>query len=184
MNADQRGSGLNKWLMIRVIRVIRGKNFLFFLFLFSGFGGGAGAEQGLELGHECRQVFEFEIDRSEAHIRDLVERLQPPHDELADVARRQLAVERILNVLFNLIGDGFQLRGRDGALFGRAEEAGEHLVAVKGLTLAVLFDDHVWDLVDALVRRESAPALEALAATADRAAVLRFTRINDLILYM
>ena len=52
---------------------------------------------------------------------------------------------------------------RDRALVARASEAGEELLAIERLAAAVLLHDERQDLFDALVGREAARALLALA---------------------
>ena len=66
----------------------------------------------VELAHEAVDVLELPVDRGKADIGDFVERLQALHDELADLFCRDLAVERILDGLFDLIGGALKL-GRE-----------------------------------------------------------------------
>ena len=156
---------------------------LLFLFLFirRGF---ARADEVFYFGHELGDVFELQIDGREADVGDLVEGFKAAHDDLADVACTKLAVEGILDVLFDLIDDGFELASGDRAFFGGAEEAGEDFVTVPTFAFAVFFDDHIWNFVDAFVGSESPAALQTFAAAADGITLARFPRIHDLIFHM
>ena len=155
---------------------------LFLLFL--GRGGRrscSGANEDLKFGHKFRYVSEFEVNGRKSNVGDLVEGLQASHYNFADLAGDQFAIERILYILFNLIDDLFELNSRNRAFLSSSEQSGEHFIAVKLFTFAVLFDDHIWDLVNAFVRRKTPSAAQALTAAPDGIAILRLARIDDLI---
>src|ERR1043166_6792873 len=139
------------------------------------------AHQRLQLLHELGHVLELQVDRSEADVGDLFEFLQAAHDHLADLRRRALPLRRLLHVLLDGVDDAVELRGRDGPFLAGAQQPGHHLVAVERLAPPVLLDDHVGDFVNALVGREPPLALQALAAAANRVALARLARVNDLV---
>ena len=62
------------------------------------------------------------------------------------------------------------------------KQAVQDLLAVELFTAAVFLDDHVRDLVDALVGGEALVAALALAASADGVGFLAFTGIDDTVL--
>ncbi len=150
-----------------------------FWFAFCGFA--AGANEVFEFGHKFGHVFELEINGGESNVSDLIKLFQPLHDYLAEIAGRKFAVGRVLNILLYFVDDRFKLRGRDRTFFAGAHQAAQDLSAVKNFASAVFFDDHIRNFVDALVGRKAAPAFETLAAAANRIAVFRLARINDLV---
>ena len=72
----------------------------------------------------------------------------------------------------------------DRTLLARTPQSAKYLVAVIWLTAAVLFDDHVGDLVNPFVRSKASCAVQALAATPDRFALFTFARVYNLIFEM
>lgn len=159
---------------------------LFFCFYFYLFSGGpiAGSDEVLELGHKFPDILEGQVNRCEADIRDIIERFEAFHYDLSDLAGFQFAVRRVLHVSLDLIDDRLQLPRGDRAFFAGAQQAGHDLVPLEGLALAVLFHDHIRDLVDPLIRCKPPGTLQAFAAAADRIPVLRLARINYLIFKM
>ena len=75
-----------------------------------------------------------------------------------------------------------QHRAADGALLAGVEQASEYLLAIELLAATVLLDDHIWDLVDALVGSESLVAALALAAAADRIRFFALARVDHAVL--
>jgi hypothetical protein len=143
--------------------------------------GPMGTDQVFELGHERGDILELKINRSEAHVSDLIQRFKPPHYRFADIARRKFSFERILDVFFDLIGDVFELAGRDGSFFSSAEQSGHYLISVERFARTVLFHDHEWDLIDPFIRCEPPAAAKTFAPPPDRISVLRLARVDDLI---
>ena len=139
-------------------------------------------EQPLERGHELVDVLEVAVDRGEADEGHLVELLQAVHQELADLVGRDLAVGALLHHGLDPLDDRLERLHRDRALLAGLQQALHHLLAVEALAAAVLLDDEVRDLVDALVGREALAAVEALAAAADHVAFLALARVDDLVL--
>ena len=74
-----------------------------------------------------------------------------------------------------------ELRGGDGALLARLDEARTQLLPVEGLAAPVVLDHHVGDLFDRLVGSEAAAARDAFAAAADDLSLASLSRIDDAI---
>jgi hypothetical protein len=139
------------------------------------------ADEVFELAHEFGNVFEFEIDGRKADVGHLIKLFEAAHYYFPELRGLALALRRVLNVFFDRIDYRFKLDGGNGAFFAGAKQPGHDLVALEKLAAAVFFDDHVGNLVDSFVRRKSPAAFETLAPTANRIAVLRLARINNLI---
>src|SRR6266542_597899 len=137
------------------------------------------ADQSLQLVEELVGVLELPVDRSEAHVGDLVELPQPLHDERPDLARGHLALLSVVQSRFDLIHDRVELRRRHGALLAGLDESSPQLLSVEGLAAAVLLHDDVGDLLDRFIGSEAAAAGNALPATADDLALPAFARVHD-----
>src|ERR1700676_286854 len=74
-------------------------------------------QQTLQLGHELFDILEVQIDGSETNIGNLVELLDAVHQEFSDFASLALALGGFVDKALNFIHQGFELCGRDGALF-------------------------------------------------------------------
>ena len=61
---------------------------------------------------------------------------------------------------------------------------GQHFLPIESFAAAVFLDDHVRNLVDAFVARESPLASETLPAPPDRIAFLAFPRVDHLVMEM
>src|SRR5205807_3330507 len=88
-------------------------------------------EQVFQLVHKLSDVLEVEIDRSEAHVSDLVELLQSVHHHPTHLRTRPLAIRRFGDVRLNVVDDLFELIGWDGAPFTGFHEADHQLLPVK-----------------------------------------------------
>src|SRR2546427_12330910 len=77
------------------------------------------AKESLDLIHELRDVFEFPVHGSEAHIRDLIELVELGHDLLTHHAARDLGLAPLLDSLLDAVCDGLQRR----MLIGRFSQA-------------------------------------------------------------
>src|SRR5262249_7822818 len=130
------------------------------------------AQQILELVHELIDVLERAIDRGEAHVGDGVELVERLHHRLADHRARDLALGAVEEAALDAVDVLLDLLDADRALLARLGEAGDDLHAVEGLAPAVLLDHRRQVLLDALVGREAAAALLALATPPDDVAVL------------
>src|SRR5207248_1850553 len=95
--------------------------------------------------------------------------------------RRDFLFGTLLQAALDAIRDRLERADADGAFLARLEQARNQLLAIEALARSVLFHNHVRDLVDPLVARETLAALEALAAAADDFALFRFARVDDLV---
>src|SRR5215203_112386 len=138
----------------------------------------AGLQQGPDHVHEGVDVLEPAVHRGEAHVGDLVQLLEPLHDEGADLLGRDLPVLALVEHRFGLIDDRLQLLQGDRPLLARLEQAAEELLAAELLARAVVLDDHVGDILDLLVGGEAPAAAQALAAAADGRAVAALPRVD------
>ena len=121
---------------------------------------------------EIGDVLERAVDRGETHVGDVVELAQLRHHELADAARRQLALGGHAQLVHHRAHRGLDLLLRHRALLQRAVEAEAQLARVEGLAAAVALDDRRQLELDRLERAEALAAGLALAAAADRRAVV------------
>src|SRR5579859_7588216 len=140
----------------------------------------ARAQDLLDLALDLLQVHELSVHRREADVRDLVEVAQAVHDHLADLAARDLHPARPAQLRLDVVDDGPQPLRRDVALLGRLLQAVEQLLRVEVLAAAVLLGDEERHRLDALVRRESLPALQALTPPSNRLPHLGVARVDDL----
>src|SRR5438309_7015252 len=139
------------------------------------------AKQALQFIHKFPHVFEVEVDGSKPYIGYFVQSLQTGHEQLANLAGGTFALGRIVNESLDLVHEGFEPRGRHGTLFARLQQSLQYLLAVKAFPPAILFDDHIGNLIDPFVGRETASALEAFPAAADQIASAALARIDDLV---
>lgn len=135
-----------------------------------------------ELGFEFADIFEVAVDAGEADVGDGVQVFEARHDELADLAGGAFALGRVDDEGFGFIDDGLHLGGGDIAFLAGLEQAVEDLLAVETLAAAVFLDDHVGDLVDALVGGKAFFAALALAPPPDGIGFLALARVDDAIL--
>ena len=63
------------------------------------------------------------------------------HDHFADLARRAFALEPVLQLLLDLVGNVLEIAESDGALLARLEHAVDELVLVERLAAAVALDN-------------------------------------------
>src|SRR6185295_16476814 len=99
----------------------------------------------------------------------------------ADVPGRDLAILALVEHRFRLVGDLLELFRRHRPLLASAVEPGEQLLAAPLLAPAVVLDDHVGDVLDLFVGRESPAANQALAPPPDHRAVAALARVDDAI---
>src|SRR4030095_6825058 len=129
-------------------------------------------DQLLEFAHELVDVTERAVHGGEAHIGDRVERVQLPHDRLADDAARDLPLAALLDLPLDPVRHGFDRIRGDRPLLARAEQAVHDLLAVEGLATPVLLDHQRQRGVRALVGGEATPAPVAVPAPPDGVAPL------------
>src|SRR5258708_35329609 len=85
---------------------------------------------------------------------------------------------------FNLIHDGFELGSRDRPLLASLQQPLQNFLPLEAFAPAVFLDHHVGNFIDALVRREPPPALDALAPPANSIAAPAFAGIDHFIVDM
>src|ERR1700682_3884260 len=138
-------------------------------------------EQILQFAHELLHILEVHIHRSKSHVRDLIQLLQPVHDNFADFRGGQLAFGGLLHHTLDFIHDCFQLGSGHWPFFARFQKSLQNLLPLEALAAPVLLDDHVGNFVDTLVGRESAATFQALAPAANGVADAALPRINHLV---
>ena len=130
--------------------------------------------------HKGIDILELAVDRGEADIGNLVERLEPLHDHLADLARRAFALEPVLQLLLDLVGNVLEIAESDGALFARLEHTVDKLVLVERLAAAVALDNNERQALHNLIRCEPALAGKAFPSPPNGRAFVRRTGVDDL----
>ena len=138
-----------------------------FLFLF----------QLLQFLQEGFDILEFTVDRSEAHVGDLVSCLKMLHDDLTDLGGGDLINKRIMKLVLDLLR---QLLGVHGTLLTSLEKSRQKLIAVKKLLGAVLL--HNDDLNRFYYFKGGKPLLtsQALSSATDAVPLLHGTGIDHL----
>src|SRR5262245_26669926 len=124
------------------------------------------------------------VHRRKADVGDLVERLQLLHHRRADFGGADLTFGALLQRRFHAVGNGLDGRRTDRPLFAGFEQTANQFLTIEPLPGAVLLDDHVRDLVDALVARETLAAPDALAPAANDLPFFALARIDDLVAQM
>src|SRR5215472_1721527 len=104
------------------------------------------------------------------------------HHLLADECRGHLLFARFLQLALDLANHRLEPIQRHWALFTGLFQAGENLLAVKGLAPTIFLDDERIELLDSLVGGKSALALQALASAANDRALVGLTRVDHLVL--
>src|SRR5690348_7362900 len=128
-------------------------------------------------------VAEILVDAGEANVGDVVERFEARHYRFADPRRTDLVAKR-LHLPLHAANQPVDARGVDLALpAGVSDRTGE-LVAVERLSLAVLLDDGQIAQLHALERRKARSACLALAAPADRCAILARPAVLNLAVFV
>ena len=82
------------------------------------------------------------------------------------------------------VHDAVDLLRGNRALLARAEEAVQDLLAAEGLAAPILLDDEKRRRLDRFVGRETLVTRQTLAAAPDGLALLRGSRVDDLVFQM
>src|SRR5579863_3698194 len=127
-------------------------------------------------------VLEVTVNRSEAHISDLVQVAQAVHDLFSYFCSRYFPISAISQLGLDGIHYFGQFRHRHRPLFASLEEPGEHLLAIELFPPAIFFHYHVRNFIAPLIGGETAFAAQALAAPADHFALLALSGVDDAIL--
>src|SRR3972149_3531366 len=124
-------------------------------------------QESLHLVHELADVLELPVHRGEADVSHLVELLEVLHHQVPELQARDLlprpAAEALLYIGDHIVHGLHPHR----PLLARLEDRGAQLLAVEGLAPAIPLDHHGEHVLDVLVGRVTAAALEALPAAAD-----------------
>src|SRR6185312_12441394 len=126
---------------------------------------------------------EIAVDRSEAHIGDLVERGQRLHHQLADQIARNVRLAGAFELADDRVDDALDALGLDRALAQRDIDRARQLVALEGLALPVLLDDRQFAQLHALERGKARRAIGTEPAPPDRRAIIGRPRILDLCIF-
>src|SRR5580692_4270471 len=140
--------------------------------------------QSLDLLAEGLHVLEAAIHRCESHVGHLVEVPQFLHDKLTDHARGHLAFAQHPQFVTDAPDgflDGFRA---DRPLLQRLGHAAGKLVLIERLAAAIALDDTRHEQLRGLKGREALAAAQALAPTADLAAIGRQPRVGHFGLYV
>src|ERR1019366_4414223 len=140
--------------------------------------------QMLKFVEERLLVLKIPIYRRESYIGDLVQLPEVLHQVFSYIYSRYLPVRRVTHLRFHPVDQFGEPRHAHRTLFARLQQTAQHLLAVELLAPAILFDHHVRDFINSLVRSVPARAFHALAAAPDGIAFLAFTRIDYLIVQM
>jgi len=123
-------------------------------------------------------ALEVEKDRRESRRREMIEADEFRHHSLADQGARHFSLAEFLHVSFDAIDELIERLCADGSLLTGFLHRRRQLVALVILAPLVALDDLWEDLFDALTRRESALALEALSAAANLVPVSTQARVD------
>src|ERR1019366_2998324 len=108
-------------------------------------------------------ILKIPIYRRESHIGDFVEFAEILHQEFSYIYSRYLPVWGIADLRFHPVDQLGEPRHAQRTLVARLQQTAQHLLAVELLAPAILFDYHVWDFINSLVRSVAAGAFPALA---------------------
>src|SRR5271166_5845833 len=138
------------------------------------------ARQFVEHRFEVLRFAEVSVDRSEAHIGNIIERAQAFHHHLANGLRGNFALALALKFAHDLGYGLIDALGLDRALAQRDLHRAQELVAVEWHATAVALDDHELAQLHPFEGGEAEIAGKAYPTTADDAAVLRRPRVLHL----
>src|SRR5690606_20496683 len=117
--------------------------------------------------------------RRETHVTDMVELAQFRHHELADPARRDLALGGHAQLVHHRAHRRLDLLFRHRSLLQRAVETLAQLARIELVAATITLDDDRQLQFHRLQRAEALAAGLAFAAPADRRAVLADARVDD-----
>src|SRR3954454_20394633 len=136
------------------------------------------SSQLVQLLHERVHILETAINGSESDVGDRIELAQPLDDHPADRLAGDFALRRVLHGLFDEIGQPFELLLRHRPFAAGHLQAAHQFRAVVRLAALVALDHLIRNLLDALVTREAALALGALAPPTDDVRLTALSRID------
>ena len=127
---------------------------------------GAAPHQPVNLGSDFAQIVEIEIDAGESDIGNLIDIRQLIQHQIADHFARDLCPSQALNSVFDEVGNALHALAADRAFDRGDADAGEQLLSVERLPMAIPFGDEQTGR-NMLIGREALLAIQALATTAD-----------------
>src|SRR5437879_8972206 len=148
-------------------------------------GGGLGLVVPLEPLHlfdELADVLELAIDRGESDIGDRVEALEMVHDDPSELLAADLLLGPLVELSLDLDDDVVDGLNSDRPLLARLQDGATELLAVERLAAPVPLDHVRQHVLDVLVGRVPAVALETLAPAPDELPVPAHPRVDDPIL--
>src|SRR3954466_5350779 len=134
------------------------------------------AQHGLEI----LGLAEIAVDGREADIGDIVERLEPFHDQLADLLGGYLVLAQALDLADKPVDEALDAFFRDRALAKRDRDRAMQLVAVERHLASRPLHDRQLTQLDPLERREAPAAVRADAAAAGGGRILGGPAVLDL----
>lgn len=140
------------------------------------------AEELGKLTHKGVDILELSVYRCKPDVGDLIDILELVHYQLTDVIGLDLSVQRVEQLLLDIGCGFFKYGNRYRALFASLDKSVEDLVAVEGLSSAVLFDNDKRQALDGLVSGKSLAAGKALSSSANAAGLICGSGIHNLAL--
>jgi hypothetical protein len=123
-------------------------------------------------------ALEIEEDRREARRRKMIETDELCHHSLTDQSARHFFFAEFLHVSLDAIDELVERRCADRPFLAGFLHGRQQLLALVILASLIALDDLRKDFFDALTRRKSAFALEALPAAADLVTVSTQARVD------
>src|SRR5680860_1403371 len=142
--------------------------------------GGRFREQS-DLSFEITHVLEALVDRRESQVGHRIERPQPLQHRQAHLVGANLEPDPA-QLLFDLGGQRLDRVGLDRSVDRGAGDPGGDLRSIERVLLPGALDREQGQLLEPLVRGESAAAHETFAATPDRRVLLGEARIDHLVI--
>lgn len=126
------------------------------------------AQHGPQLFEKIVGVVELPVDAREAHESDRIQIAKVSHDDLAELAAFDFAVEMLIDVVFNGERGRFNLPRCYWALPAGPFEAALDFLPLERHARAIFLDDFDRSFFRALVRRKAPAAAHALTPPANR----------------
>src|SRR5262245_49002461 len=157
-----------------------------------GFGEGAGLGWGwlglvvalepLDLLDELADVLELPVDRREPDVGDRIQALEMVHDHAPELFAADFLLGTLVQLGLDVDDDVVDGLHADRALLAGLQDRAAELLAIERLTTAVALDHVRQHVLDVLVGRVPAVALQALAAAPDDLPVPAHPRVDDPVL--
>src|SRR3989304_1392275 len=141
-------------------------------------------QESLPLVQDLADVLELPVHGGEADVSHLVELLEVLHHQVPELQARDLLLGPVVEALLDVGHDVVHRLHPHRALLARLEDRGAQLLAVEGLAPAIPLDHHGEHVLDVLVGRVAAAALEALPAAADELSLPPHAGVHHAVLRM